>query len=126
MTSRAMLQEKSLDELRVIAASLGVPDHATLQKSKLITAIVGSDGFEASSEPVQIELPAIEEVRSADGEGGAPSEASPRGEDEAEGEGAEAPEGEESGEDRWEGGSRNKRRRRRGGGGGGDPRREPY
>jgi len=126
MTSRAMLQEKSLDELRVIAASLGVPDHDTLQKSKLITAIVGSDGFEASSEPVQIELPAIEEVRPTDGEGRAPSEASPRGDGEEEGEGAEAPEGEESGEDRWEGGSRNKRRRRRGGGGGGDPRREPY
>ena len=68
MTSRAMLQEKSLDELRVIAASLGVPDHENLQKSKLIAAIVGSDGFEGSAEPVPIELPAIEEVRPVDGE----------------------------------------------------------
>ncbi len=63
MTSRAMLQEKSLDELRVIAASLGVPDHESLQKTKLIAAIIGADGFEGSTEPAQIELPAIEEVR---------------------------------------------------------------
>jgi len=127
MTSRAMLQEKSLDELRVIAASLGVPDHENLQKSKLIAAIIGSDGFEASAEPVQVELPAIEEIRPADGEvrpGAEPGHPRSEGEDEA-GEG-EAAEGEEPGEDRWEGGSRNKRRRRRGGGSIGGERREPY
>jgi transcription termination factor Rho len=118
MTSRAMLQEKSLDELRVIAASLGVADHETLQKSKLITAIVGADGFEGSSEPAQIELPAIEEVRSSDGEGkpetsGGPPEAG------AESEESETGEGDETGEERWEGGQRSsssRRRRRRGGG----------
>jgi len=114
MTSRAMLQEKSLDELRVIAASLGVADHETLQKSKLITAIIGSDGFDASAEPAQIELPAVEEVRSPDGE------VRPEAPGEAEGgEGGESREGEGPGEDRWEGGSRSsssRRRRRRSGG----------
>ena len=114
MTSRAMLQEKSLDELRVIAASLGVSDHASLQKTKLIAAIIGADGFEGSTEPAQIELPAIEQVRPPDGEvrgDGGPAE----GEDEPE-EG-EPREGEEPGEDRWEGGQRGRRRRRRSGGG---------
>ena len=108
MTSRTVLQEKSLEELRVIAASLGVADHETLQKSKLITAIIGSDGFEVSAEPAQIELPAIEEVRSPDGE--VRPEAS--GGEEGTGEG-EPREGEEPGEDRWEGGSRSSSRRRR-------------
>jgi transcription termination factor Rho len=118
MTSRAMLQEKSLDELRVIAASLGVPEHGSLQKSKLIAAIIGADGFEGSAEPTQIDLPAIEELRPSDGEvrseGGAPGGGAPEGEEEPE-EG-EPREGEEPGEDRWEGGQRGRRRRRRGGG----------
>jgi len=109
-----MLQEKSLDELRIIAASLGVADHETLQKSKLIAAIIGSDGFEGSAEPAQIELPAIEEVRPSDGEVRPEGVgAGPEGEEEAE-EG-EPREGEEPGEDRWEGGQRGRRRRRRGG-----------
>jgi len=127
MTSRAMLQEKSLDELRVIAASLGVPDYENLQKSKLIAAIVGSDGFEASAEPGEIELPAIEEVRPTDGEvRPAPEAGRPRAEGEEEGEEAEPAEGEEPGEDRWEGGSRKRRRRRGGSSGGGGERREPF
>jgi transcription termination factor Rho len=113
MTSRAMLQEKSLDELRVIAASLGVPDHESLQKTRLIAAIIGADGFEGSTEPAQIELPAIEEVRPPDGEVRA-ERGSPEGEDEPD-EG-EPREGEEPGEDRWEGSSRSRRRRRRPGG----------
>ncbi|MBU1493816.1 MAG: transcription termination factor Rho [Actinobacteria bacterium] len=66
MTTRAKLQEKTLDELRQIAGSLQVPDHETLQKTKLIAAIVGSDGFEGSSEPEPIEFPTAE-VRHADG-----------------------------------------------------------
>ena len=57
MITRAKLQEKTLDELRTIAASLEVPDHETLQKSKLIAAIVESDGFEASDEPAPVDLP---------------------------------------------------------------------
>jgi transcription termination factor Rho len=127
MTSRAMLQEKSLDELRVIAAALGVPDYEELQKSKLIAAIVDSDGFKGSDQPIQIELPAIEEVRPSDGEVHLPRPGpgpEAQGEEGAEeGEAGEAGEGEEPGEDRWEGtAARNKRRRRRGGG----ERREPY
>ena len=50
MITRAKLQEKTLDELRQIAASLEVADHETLQKTKLIAAIVKNDGFDASSE----------------------------------------------------------------------------
>ncbi len=70
MTSRSKLQEKNLDELRAIAAGLDVADHGKLQKSKLIAAILDADGFDASAEPEQVELPAIEEVRSGDGEAG--------------------------------------------------------
>jgi transcription termination factor Rho len=123
-----MLQEKTLEELRVIAATLGLPDHENLQKSKLIAAIVGSDAFEGSAEPVQIELPAIDEVRSSDGEVRPAPDGGPRAEgDEGEGEEAEPGEGEDSGEDRWEGGSRKRRRRRSGSGGERDrDRREQY
>ena len=60
MITRAKLQEKTLDELRQIAGSLEVPDHETLQKTKLIAAIVNSDGFDASFEPAPIDLPAAE------------------------------------------------------------------
>jgi len=60
MITRAKLQEKSLDELRQIAASLEVPDHETLQKTKLIAAIVKSDGFDASTDPAPVDLPSAE------------------------------------------------------------------
>jgi transcription termination factor Rho len=70
MTSRAKLQEKNLDELRIIAAAIEVPDHESLQKSKLIAAILESDKFEASDDPAPVDLPAIEERRSA-GDAGA-------------------------------------------------------
>jgi transcription termination factor Rho len=60
MTTRAKLQEKTLDELRQIAATLEVPGHEKLQKSKLIAAIVDNDEFEASDDPAPIELPAAE------------------------------------------------------------------
>ena len=66
MTTRANLQGKKLDELRTIAASLEIADHETMQKSKLITAILGSDGFEASEEPAPVDLPEIEDRRSTD------------------------------------------------------------
>ncbi|HUG74755.1 MAG TPA: transcription termination factor Rho [Acidimicrobiia bacterium] len=69
MTSRAKLQEKTLDELRTIAGSLGIDDHESLQKSKLIAAILGSDGFDASAEPAPVDLPAAK-PRSADDEDG--------------------------------------------------------
>jgi transcription termination factor Rho len=60
MTTRASLQEKKLDELRTIAASLEIADHDSLQKSKLIAAILDSDGFDASAEPAPVDLPVIE------------------------------------------------------------------
>jgi transcription termination factor Rho len=63
MTSRAKLQEKNLDELRTIAAAIEVPDHQSLQKSKLIAAILDSDKFDGSGEPAPVDLPAIEERR---------------------------------------------------------------
>jgi len=66
MTSRSKLQEKSLDELRTIAESIEVPDHDSLQKSKLIAAILDSDKFEASDDPAPVDLPAIEERRGGD------------------------------------------------------------
>jgi transcription termination factor Rho len=66
MTSRAKLQEKNLDELRTIAAAIEVPDHQSLQKSKLIAAILDSDKFDGSGEPAPVDLPAIEERRGGD------------------------------------------------------------
>jgi transcription termination factor Rho len=66
MTTRAKLQEKTLDELRQIAATLEVPGHEKLQKSKLIAAIVDNDDFEASDDPAPIDLPAAE-IRPTDG-----------------------------------------------------------
>jgi len=70
MTTRAKLQEKKLDELRTIAASLDITDHDSLQKSKLIAAILDSDGFDASAEPAPVDLPEIEEHRTEDEKGG--------------------------------------------------------
>src|SRR3990172_5089934 len=66
MTTRAKLQEKSLDELRTIAAAIDVPDHASLQKSKLIAAILDSDKFEVSEEPAPVDVPDIVPRRSAE------------------------------------------------------------
>ena len=69
MTSRSKLQEKSLDELRTIAEAIEVPDHDSLQKSKLIAAILESDKFDASDAPAPVDLPAIEERRGGDEDG---------------------------------------------------------
>ena len=66
MTSRAKLQEKNLDELRIIAAAISVPEHETLQKSKLIAAILDSDQFDASDEPAPVDLPTAETRRPAE------------------------------------------------------------
>ncbi len=78
MTTRAKLQEKSLDELRTIAAAIEVADHQTLQKSKLIAAILDSDRFDASDEPAPVEVPDIVPRRSADNGGGGDDEPQPR------------------------------------------------
>jgi transcription termination factor Rho len=74
MTSRAKLQEKSLDELRTIAAAIEVPDHDTLQKSKLIAAILDSDKFEASDDPAPVDLPTAETRRPAESASARPSD----------------------------------------------------
>jgi len=125
MTSRAKLQEKTLDELRVIAASLSVPDHEQLQKSKLIAAILDSDDFEVSSEPAPVDLPGIEEVRRADAESPNGEAAADSGDGDAETEQEEdsskddSDDGGEESKPRDEdsGAQSRKRRRRRGGGG---------
>ena len=85
MITRAQLQEKTLDELRQIAASLDVPEHESLQKTKLVAAIVKSDGFEASDEPAPVDLPAAEtrpaEKADGDSDGADSDDADRSGED---------------------------------------------
>ncbi len=77
MTTRAKLQELGLDELRSMAETVDV-EHAGLQKSKLIAAILGSEKFDPSMVP--------EPPEDADnGEGGARPKRS-----KASGEGGEA------------------------------------
>ncbi len=104
--SRAKLQELGLDELRTMASDLGVDGHTELQKTKLITAILDADGFDASTLPAKADEPVAEvaEVRSegaaerADDNGG-----KPRSDGQSDGDANR---------------NRNKRRRRRGGQGG--------
>ena len=59
-TTRARLQELGLDALREMAGSIDV-EHDGLQKTKLITAIIGSEKFDESMLP---ELPPEPEVAS--------------------------------------------------------------
>ena len=107
MTTRAKLQEKSLDELRTIAAAIEVPDHASLQKSKLIAAILESDKFDASSDPTPVDLPAAEERRSpGDGATDGPAKATTSG--------ARRP-GDGTGDDEDDEEGNRRRRNRRGG-----------
>jgi transcription termination factor Rho len=109
MTSRSKLQEKSLDELRTIAAAIEVPDHAALQKSKLIAAILDSDKFEGSDDPAPVDLPTIETRR--------PGEAqAATSEPEAEDDSGESADDRNSAYD--DGGNRKSSRRRRGRGSG--------
>ncbi|MFQ5517199.1 MAG: hypothetical protein ACE5E8_06460, partial [Acidimicrobiia bacterium] len=46
MSTRLQLQQMDLAALRPIAAGLGVDEHDSLQKSKLIAAILAADGFD--------------------------------------------------------------------------------
>ncbi|HSG80124.1 MAG TPA: Rho termination factor N-terminal domain-containing protein, partial [Acidimicrobiia bacterium] len=149
MTSRAKLQEKNLEELRVIAGSLGIDDHESLQKSKLIAAILDSDGFEVSDAPQPVELPAIEEHRDTDDDakdsagaktddgeaassgskdpgsaGGSVDTAKQKPQDRRDGADSRGGSGsggsDGDGDDEYDdAGNRRRRRRRRGGGGGG-------
>jgi transcription termination factor Rho len=153
MTSRAKLQEKNLEELRVIAGSLGIDDHESLQKSKLIAAILDSDGFDASDAPPPVDLPAIEEHRDSDDDAkdakgakakdGEAKASDAEGSDSKDGSGDAAKQkkdgatggadsrgdsgsrgsGGDGDDDYDDAGNRRRRRRRRGGGGG---EREPF
>ena len=106
-TTRARLQELGLDALREMAGSIDV-DHDGLQKTKLITAIIGSEKFDESMLP---ELPAEPEVAAvtttteeAETEDGEQAESSRQN-----GDGRERQGGGRDGE----GGGRNRRRRNR-------------
>ncbi|HEX9977116.1 MAG TPA: transcription termination factor Rho [Acidimicrobiia bacterium] len=110
MTSRAKLQEKSLEQLRTIAAAIQVPDHETLQKSKLIAAILDSDKFEGSDDPAPVDLPTIETRRPSE-----PTVAVAEDEEDDSGESSD----ERSDFD--DGGNRRRRRRGRGSGPYGGP-----
>ena len=107
MTTRAKLQEKTLDELRAIAAAIDVADHENLQKSKLIAAILDSERFEVSEDPEPVDLPAIESRRVSDGEETA---------DDSEGDGDSSGDGSrQRSRGQGDGGQGGRKRRRRGG-----------
>ena len=127
MTTRAKLQEKSLDELRTIAATLGVEGHDALQKTKLIHAITTNDAFDGSAEPPPVDLPSIE-VRSTSKEGDAAVSDAPASDGEAavatDSNGSSRSDGSQrqgggggGGGRQYDGGGSRKRRRRRTGGG---------
>ena len=134
MTSRAKLQDKNLDELRVIAGSLGVDGHEDLQKSKLIAAILDTDEFEKEDAAAAVDLPAIEEHREADDAKGSDDSSkdddqSKGGQDKGQSKGGQSKGGGGQDKGQSKGGQQQqkddsdgnrRRRRRKGGGGGGD------
>ena len=98
--SRATLQEMSLGKLRSMAEGLDVDGHGTLQKAKLIDAILGASGFDPATLPPPVEEAPPAKVVDADG---AASEKSEGGAD-------------SSRDDHADNRNRNRKRRRRGGG----------
>jgi len=64
-TTRARLQELGLDELREMAGSIDV-EHNGLQKTKLITAIIGSEKFDEQMLPELPPEPEIAEITQTD------------------------------------------------------------
>ncbi len=130
MTSRSELQGKPINDLREIAASVGVESNG-LQKAKLIEAILNSADFVVSDEPAAIDLPVAVSSPSPDtDETKEVSDEAVSGDGETDGSEAAAeinPErGEGSSQDNRDdrprydddGQSRNRNRRRRRGGGG--------
>jgi transcription termination factor Rho len=116
MTTRSELQEKSVKDLRTIAAAVGIETDG-LQKAKLIEQILNADGVEVSTEPAPIELPAAAPVFTHEDSG---FESSSDDDDDEE-EGADSDDGRQPGgqfDGQFDGQSRNKRRRRRSSGGG--------
>jgi transcription termination factor Rho len=58
MTTRAQLQSKPIDELRVIAESVGIETDG-LQKSKLISALIDAGQVAEDGAPPDVELPQV-------------------------------------------------------------------
>ena len=100
--SRATLQEMSLGKLRSMAEGLDVDGHGTLQKAKLIDAILGASGFDPATLPPPVEEAPPAKVVDADG---AASEKSEGGADSSRDDHADN-----------RNRNRNRKRRRRGGG----------
>ncbi|HKZ28014.1 MAG TPA: transcription termination factor Rho [Acidimicrobiia bacterium] len=130
MTSRSELQGKPINDLREIAASVGIESNG-LQKAKLIEAILNSVDFVVSDEPVPIDLPSAGPAvaPAAENEEQAPEGEALDGDDAADGDDAEQAYptgGEELQRSEWQdrprtdedGLNRNRRRRRRSGGSG--------
>ena len=130
MTSRSELQGKPINDLREIAASVGIESNG-LQKAKLIEAILNSVDFVVSDEPAPIDLPSAGPAVAPDAENEeqAPEGEAVDGDDAADGDGAEQAYptgGEELQRSEWQdrprtdedGLNRNRRRRRRSGGSG--------
>ena len=130
MTSRSELQGKPINDLREIAASVGIESNG-LQKAKLIEAILNSVDFVVSDEPAPIDLPSAGPAvaPAAENEEQAPEGEALDGDDAADGDDAEQAYptgGEELQRSEWQdrprtdedGLNRNRRRRRRSGGGG--------
>jgi transcription termination factor Rho len=115
MTTRAQLQTKSIDELRQIAAAVGIETDG-LQKSKLISALADAGQVAEDGSPSDVELPQVT-VR--------PERTTPDGESEqgavtesGDTESGSSPrvEGRSEFSDEFRGGNRQRRRRRGGGG----------
>jgi transcription termination factor Rho len=103
-TTRARLQELGLDELREMAGSIEV-EHDGLQKTKLITAIIGSEKFDEKMLPELPPEPEIAEITQGDaGADGADSA------DQSEDGGGDRQRNDNRGRD-GQGDSRNRRRR---------------
>ncbi|MDR9450983.1 MAG: hypothetical protein RI637_07195, partial [Acidimicrobiia bacterium] len=129
MTSRSELQGKPINDLREIAASVGVESNG-LQKAKLIEAILNSADFVVSDEPGAIDLPVavpappadadetkevVDEAVPGETDGGEAAADPERGEESSQDYRDDRPHYDDDGQNR----NRNRRRRRGGGGGGG-------
>ena len=114
-TTRARLQELGLEALREMAGSIEV-EHDGLQKTKLITAIIGSDKFDVKMLP---EPKPEEEVAAVKTEVAKTDEAPAKGDEKTDGskngdgrQGQRQNQGQNQGQNQDEGGGNRNRRRR--------------
>jgi transcription termination factor Rho len=115
MTTRAQLQSKSIDELRQIAAAVGIETDG-LQKSKLISALADAGQVAEDGSPAVVELPQVTmrpERAAQDGESEQGEVESRSSEEPGSG---PRPEGRQEFSDEFHPGGSRQRRRRRGGG----------